>query len=83
MAVAVPGWAIGSHTVHFYEVSSGARRHLGSTDLANDGAVVDGQNASLSALDRGRLELTLSGEEDQDQLWLIERKAPSLSIRRR
>ena len=80
---AVSGWAFGSHTVHFYEVSSGARRHLGSAELANDGAVVDGRNASLSALDRGRWELTLTGEEDQDQRWLIERTGPSLSIRRR
>ena len=79
---AVSGWAFGSHTVHFYEVSSGARRHLGSTGLANDGAVVDGRNASQSALDRGRWELNSRGEEDQDQRWLIERSGPSLSIRR-
>ena len=80
---ATSGWAFGSHAVHFYEVRPGLRRHLGSTDLANDGARLSDRNATLSVLERGRWELILSGEEDEGQTWLVERARPGLSIQER
>jgi hypothetical protein len=80
---ATSGWAFGSHTVHFYEVRPGFRRHLGSTELANDGASLSDGNATLSALERGCWELVLSGAEDEGQTWLVERARPGLLIQQR
>ncbi|MCP4921690.1 MAG: hypothetical protein GY913_32735 [Proteobacteria bacterium] len=77
---ATTGWAFGSHSVDFYEVSPVGRRHLGSTELHNDGASLTARNAALSTLGGGVWELTLSGQEQEPQAWLIERTTSGFSI---
>lgn len=80
---ATPGWAFGSHSVDFYEVSPAGRRHLGSTELDHDGARLTERNAALSTLGGGCWELTLSGQQQEPQAWLIERTTSGISIKLR
>lgn len=65
-------FVFGSHTVLFYFHDGVRTRFLGQTRLHNDGANLSNHNLSVTALGDGRWRVTLSGQEQADEHWLIE-----------
>lgn len=65
-------WVFGPHTVLFYFHDGGRSRYLGQTELYNDGANLGDHNLGVTALGDGRWRVTLSGQEQANEQWLIE-----------
>jgi hypothetical protein len=64
-------WVFDSHTVYFYYRGEHGLDLLGSTELANDGANIGDANVTLLDLGDGNWQMTLRGEEQADERWLI------------
>ncbi len=74
------GWAFSSHVVHVYEMRGDQARFMGSMELANDGAVLGEGNAQLVPVGEGEWDLKLSGQEQPEQVWRVERAGSRLTL---
>ena len=74
------GWAFSSHVVHVYEMRGDQSWFMGSMELANDGGVLGEGNAELVPVGEGEWDLRLSGQEQPEQVWRVERAGARLTL---
>ena len=65
-------FGFGTHTLYFYFKRKGDIQFLRTVELHNDGAALGDSNISVDDLGGGKWMLTLKGQEQDDELWLVE-----------
>jgi len=72
----------GSQRVRFYLLREGAERRLAATDVHNDGAGLGDSNLEVSDLGDGSWQVTLRGQEQADERWVVETTGGEVGMRR-
>ncbi|MEJ2610794.1 MAG: hypothetical protein P8179_12095 [Candidatus Thiodiazotropha sp.] len=65
-------FGFGPHTLFFYFDREGEFQLLKAIMLRNDGANLNDHNIEIKNLEQGQWRITLKGEEQADEHWLVE-----------
>lgn len=66
-----PVYLYSPHTIFFYFDRAGEFQFLKATKLRNDGVNLRDQNIEIKNLENGMWRITLKGEEQMDENWLV------------
>jgi hypothetical protein len=75
-----PAYLYGPHTIFFYFDRTGEFQFLKATKLRNDGVNLRDKNIEIKSLENQIWRITLKGEEQMDENWLVKVGASNVTM---